>query len=118
MRRTDALDAWHGHKLRYVNPVNGDDAIPTLSTFMQLLPGGFVSAPYRSTASTVFIVVEGSGKSEINGAVFDWQPHDIFVVPSWMTCIHTAAAESVLFSYSDQGVQQKLGFWREQQLSR
>ena len=116
MQRTDPLDAWHGWKLRYVNPINGDDAIPTLATFMQLAPKGFETKPYRSTSNTVFIVVEGSGKSEIGGETFDWQPHDIFVVPSWMTCVHTAIEDTVLFSFSDQGVQQKLDLFREQKL--
>jgi gentisate 1,2-dioxygenase len=114
MQRTDPLDPCHGYKLRYVNPVNGDDAIPTMATCMQLLPKGLVTKPYRSTANTVFVVVEGSGKTEIAGETFDWQPRDIFVVPSWLTCVHSATDQAVLFSFSDQGVQQKLGFWREQ----
>jgi len=116
MRRTDPLDEWHGWKLRYVNPVNGDDAIPTIATFMQLLPKGLATKPYRSTSSTVFIAVAGSGTTKVDDTTLDWQPHDIFVVPSWMTCVHTALEEAVLFSYSDQGVQQKLGLWRQEKL--
>jgi gentisate 1,2-dioxygenase len=116
MRKTDPLDAWHGWKLRYVNPINGEDAMPTLATCMQLLPKGMATKPYRSTANTVFIVVEGKGKSEIGGQTFDWQPHDIFVVPSWLTCVHTAVDEAVIFSFSDRGVQEKLDLFREQQL--
>jgi gentisate 1,2-dioxygenase len=116
MRRTDPLDEWHGYKLRYINPASGEDAIPTLATFMQLLPKGLATKPYRSTSSTVFAVVEGAGKTQVGGETFDWEPHDVFVVPSWMRCVHTAPEDAVLFSYSDQGVQQKLGFWREQRL--
>jgi len=118
MQRTDPIDDWHGQRVRYVNPVNGDDAIPTIATFMQLLPKGFVTKPYRSTASTVFVVVEGAGQTEVGAETLDWQQHDVFVVPSWMTCIHSATSEAVLFSYSDCGVQQKLGFWREEKLAQ
>ena len=33
-------DPYHGWKLVYTNPLNGDHAMPTISTFMQLLPNG------------------------------------------------------------------------------
>jgi gentisate 1,2-dioxygenase len=42
-----------------------------------------------------------------------WEPHDIFVVPSWMKHTHHAESEAVLFSFSDRVVQEKLGLWRE-----
>jgi len=59
-------------------------------------------------------VVEGEGESRVGDQVFRWQPHDIFVVPSWMPVSHQGEGESVLFSYSDRPVQEKLGLWREQ----
>lgn len=75
----------------------------------------------RSTDSTVFSVVEDSGNSHITDSAgehhhFEWQAHDIFVVPSWMQVRHTAHADAVLFSYSDRAVQDKLDLFREQQL--
>jgi gentisate 1,2-dioxygenase len=45
--------------------------------------------------------------------VLAWEKHDIFVVPSWASHTHHAASESVLFSFSDRVVQEKLGLWRE-----
>ena len=59
MRRRDEWSPWHGLKLKYANPKTGDYAIPTIATFIQLLPKGFKTAPYRSTASTVFVVRRG-----------------------------------------------------------
>jgi gentisate 1,2-dioxygenase len=113
LARNGAPDPYHGHKLRYVNPASGEFAMPTIATFVQLLPAGFASQPYRSTDGTVFIVVEGTGETRIGDTVFTWEPHDIFVVPSWMTHTHRAASETVLFSFSDRVVQEKLGLWRE-----
>jgi gentisate 1,2-dioxygenase len=107
-------DACHGHKLRYVNPANGDWAMPTIGTCMQLLPKGFASRPYRSTDATVFVAVEGEGESRVGDQLFRWQPRDIFVVPSWLSVSHHADTEAVLFSFSDRPVQEKLGLWREQ----
>jgi len=99
--------------LRYVNPASGEFAMPTIATFVQLLPAGFASQPYRSTDGTVFVVVEGTGETRIGETVFTWEPHDIFVVPSWMKYSHQAQSETVLFSFSDRVVQEKLGLWRE-----
>jgi gentisate 1,2-dioxygenase len=116
LHRFRAINAWHGHKMRYVNPVNGSWAMPTLATCMQLLPLGFQTRPYRATDSTVFTVVEGQGSSQIGEQVFEWGPHDIFVVPSWATVTHQARSDAVLFSYSDRAVQDKLDLFREEQL--
>ncbi len=114
LRKFRAPDRYHAHKMKYINPVTGGWAMPTISTWMQLLPKGFETAPYRSTDSTVFVAVEGSGSSTINGQKFDWGPHDIFVAPSWQFHTHTAASDAVLFLYSDRVVQEKLDFFREQ----
>jgi len=111
--RNGAADPYHGHKLRYVNPATGEPAMPTIGTFIQLLPSDFATRPYRSTDGTVFVCVEGEGETRVGDSVFHWQPRDIFVVPSWMEHTHHAAAESVLFSFSDRPVQEKLGLWRE-----
>jgi gentisate 1,2-dioxygenase len=113
LARNGAPDPYHGYKLRYVNPASGEFAMPTIATFVQLLPAGFASQPYRSTDGTVFVVVEGKGETRIGDTVFAWEPHDIFVVPSWMKHTHHAQSETVLFSFSDRVVQEKLGLWRE-----
>jgi len=106
-------DPYHGHKLRYVNPATGESAMPTIGTFLQLLPKGFAGSPYRSTDGTVYVAVEGEGETRIGDTVMRWGPRDIWVVPSWMSHTHHAASEAVLFSFSDRPVQEKLGLWRE-----
>ena len=114
LRKFRDADACHGYRMRYINPVNGGSAMPTLTTAMQLLPKGFKTEAYRCTASTVFTVVEGSGTTWIADQRFDWEAHDVFVVPSWQRFEMEAASEAVLFSYSDRVVQEKLDFFREQ----
>ncbi len=108
-----APDPCHGHKLRYVNPASGDYPMPTIGAFMQLIPDGFATAPYRSTDGTVYAVVEGQGETVIGDETLRWKPRDVFVVPSWAPHHHGAHAEAVLFSFSDRPVQEKLGLWRE-----
>jgi gentisate 1,2-dioxygenase len=89
--------------------------MPTIGTFMQLLPKGFRGKPYRSTDSTVYSAVEGKGRVRVGSEAFEWGPKDTFVVPSWMPYTLEADAESVLFSFSDRPVQDVLDLWREQE---
>jgi gentisate 1,2-dioxygenase len=114
MRKRGDWDPCHGLKLRYVNPASGDFAMPTMATFMQLLPKGFTGAPYRSTDGTVFVCIEGTGETRIGGEVLAWRPRDVFMVPAWARHSHRASEDAVLFSFSDRVVQEKLGLWREE----
>jgi gentisate 1,2-dioxygenase len=114
MRRGAEWDPSHGLKLRYVNPATGDHAMPTLGCFMQLMPEGFSGTPYRATDGTVFACVEGRGRTRIGAVTLDWEPRDVFVVPSWHLYSHETSEDAVLFSFSDRPVQEKLGLWREQ----
>jgi len=114
MSRGGERDRCHGFKMRYVHPATGDWAMPTMGTAIQLLPRGFSGARYRSSDSTVFVVVEGHGRTIAGNAALAWREHDVFVVPSWCEYHHEAADESLLFSFSDRPVQEKLGLWREQ----
>lgn len=113
LAKNGAPDPYHGHKLRYVNPATGESAMPTIGTFLQLLPAGFNTQPYRSTDGTVYVAIEGEGETRVGDTVLRWEPRDIFVVPSWLPHAHHAAREAVLFSFSDRPVQEKLGLWRE-----
>ena len=114
MRDAGQWDACHGMKFRYVNPVSGDHAMPTIATHMQLLPAGFQTAQYRSTDATVFAVVEGEGFTKVGDKKLVWSKKDIFVVPSWQAVRHFSESDSFLFSFSNRPVQEKLSLWREQ----
>lgn len=114
LAREEGAHACWGHKLQYTNPVTGDWAMPTIGTFMQLLPAGFKGAGYRATDSTVYAVVEGAGRCIVGEQVFPFGPKDVFVCPSWMPYRLEADSDAVLFSYSDRPVQQALDLWREE----
>lgn len=111
-RREDAHQC-HGYKMRYINPTTGGHAMPTIATFMQLLPKGFRGRAHRSTDATVFVGVEGHGRTIIGDQTFEWGPRDIFVAPSWSVRRHEVDEEAVLFSFSDRVIQEQLGLWRE-----
>lgn len=106
-------DRVHGVKMEYVNPETAGPVLATLSAFMQLLPAGFRGEAYRTTAAWVYHAVEGSGRTVVGTTVLEWGPKDIFVIPAWYPHRHEADSESYLYSFSDKGLHQKLGLYRE-----
>ena len=116
LARNGPVDATHGVKMQYINPVTGGAPLPTIGAYLQLLPAGFEGQAYRSTDATIYCVAEGAGASRIGEQTFAWHEHDVFVAPSWSPVAHRATSEAVLFSFSDRPVQKALGLWREQTL--
>jgi gentisate 1,2-dioxygenase len=118
LRRTAEWDPVAGLKLEYIDPTRGGSAMPTISTFLQLLPKGFSGATYRTTENSVYSPVEGRGHVILGeGAetrTIEWKPRDIFVIPCWVPHRFEAFEDATLFSFSDRTAQQKLGLWREE----
>ncbi len=113
LSRDQDPDACHGWKMQYVNPLTGGHAMPTIAAFIQLLSKGYRTQAYRCTDGTIYSVVEGEGSATIAGERFDFEPRDIFVVPSWNPVQIEARSETVLFSFSDRPGQEAMGLWRE-----
>ncbi len=114
LAKAQDLDPYHGVKMEFINPANGGPTMPTLGTYMQLVPQGFTTESYRSTAAWVYSVAEGTGRTTIGEEVFEWGPRDTFVVPAWYPHCHEADEDAFLFSFSDKPVHDTLGWFREQ----
>ena len=114
LAKSQDLDPYHGVKMEFVNPANGGPTMPTLGTYMQLVPEGFATEDYRSTAAWVYSVAEGTGRTTIGEETFEWGPRDTFVVPAWYPHSHEADDDAFLFSFSDKPVHDTLGWFREQ----
>jgi gentisate 1,2-dioxygenase len=119
LAKAGAPDPHTGHWMRYVNPLDGGWAMPTISTMVRLLPAGFATRPYRSTDGMVFVGVEGRGEIRVGAQTLTLGPRDIAVVPGWLAyTLHAAeGSDWALFAYSDRVMHEKLGFWREQRLA-
>jgi len=88
-------------------------ALPTVALHMQRLPKGFATTRFRSSANFLYLALEGSGRSVIDGTVFEWQRGDVFVVPCWRPVEHHADSDAILFSATDEPVQRFCGYLRE-----
>jgi gentisate 1,2-dioxygenase len=117
LQRHHEIDACHGYKMEYIDPMTGDSPLPTISACLQLLPAGFRGDPYRTTEGSVLCVAEGKGRVILgipdNRLEFNYKPKDIIAIPCWYPYHIAADEESVLFSASDRSMQTKLGLWRE-----
>ncbi|HEY4134599.1 MAG TPA: cupin domain-containing protein [Alphaproteobacteria bacterium] len=101
--------------LRYVNPQNGGAVTPTLDCFMLRLRAGHETAPSRSTANAVCVVVEGEGQSTVGDKTFAWKKNDVFTVPHWTQATHRSAEKaSHLFLMTDREIYRRLGLLRDE----
>lgn len=113
--RGEKGDPHEGVTLEFVDPTNGEPVFPTLTYGAQLLRAGEETALKRETSSTVYVVMEGRGKTEVAGKTFDWEENDIFVIPNFLWRRHVAAAKDVvLYTMSDRPLLEKIGQYRAQ----
>lgn len=111
-------DPCDGISVEFIDPTTGDSVVPTLSFGVHMFEPGFEPDFQRKTASTVYCVIQGKGRTEMdNGKVLDWEENDIFVVPSstWYRHINTDPSNDLmLYAVSDEPTLKKLGFLRRQ----
>jgi gentisate 1,2-dioxygenase len=102
-------------RLRFVNPRDGA-AILTLMDceMMRLAPQG-ASLSLRSTANSVFQVVEGRGRTRVGAQTIEWTRNDIVTLPGGNWISHEAAGEpATLFFVSDRPALDRLGLLKEE----
>lgn len=102
-------------RVRYVNPLTGQSAIPLLECSMWELSEGAPSTPARSNANLVVAVVEGRGESTVGNRTFVWEKRDVFTVPQHNWASHRAlSGDARLFVVSDADVLRRLNLLREE----
>ena len=65
----------------------------------------------RETAGTFYVVIEGSGVTEVGGKRFEWGKNDIFVVPNflWRRHVNAGKGDAVIYSVSDAALMRNIG---------
>ena len=102
-----------GHAaIRYVNPTNGGDVMPTIRAEFHRLKAGVKTVRRREVGSNVYQVFEGSGQVIMADQTHALETGDIFVVPSWVPWAIEAATRLDLFRFSDAPIMERLHFDR------
>jgi gentisate 1,2-dioxygenase len=90
-----------GHAaVRYSNPHNGGDVLPTIRAEFHRICRGAETGPARETGSSVYLVFDGSGTVTVGDKTWSVTRGDLFVVPSWQPFSAKSEASS---SDSDSG---------------
>ncbi len=107
-----------GHAaVRFVNPTNGRDVLPTIRCEMHRLRRGAASAPRREVGSSVYQVFDGEGAVSVGEQRWQVRRGDMFVVPSWQPFAASCDAGSAsldLFRFSDTPIFEALHAHRVQ----
>jgi gentisate 1,2-dioxygenase len=112
-----------GHAaVRYSNPHDGSDVLPTIRAEFHRVAGGTETAPVRETGSSVYQVFDGSGRVAVGDTSWSVTRGDLFVVPSWERFSVRSEATSSdsdsgaldLFRFSDAPVFEALKLHRTQ----
>lgn len=114
--RSQPGDPYEAIQVGLRNPVSGEPVFPTLEYGAQLLRADEQTRYKRETASTLYLVIEGHGFSEVAGQRLSWQPNDIFVVPSflWRRHVNSGASDALLYTVSDAPLLDRIGQYRAQ----
>lgn len=92
----------------------GSPAMATMTVHVQRLGAGFRSAPWRTTANSIYTVIEGDGHTRCGDRSLHWKRGDVFAIPAWRPFEHIAARESHLIRVSDEPVMRAFDFLRSQ----
>ncbi|WP_416259062.1 cupin domain-containing protein [Gordonia sp. 4N] len=102
-----------GHAaVKYTNPTNGGDVLPTIRCEFHRLRSGAATPTRQEVGSSVWQVFEGSGSVVLGGETRDLVTGDLFVVPSWVPWSLHADSQFDLFRFSDAPVIERLNFQR------
>jgi gentisate 1,2-dioxygenase len=112
-----------GHAaVRFSNPIDGTDVLPTLRAEFHRVARGTETAPVRETGSSVYQVFDGSGTVTVGDRSWTVVRGDLFVVPSWQPFSSRSEAGSTdsdsgaldLFRFTDAPVFEALRLDRTQ----
>ena len=98
--------------LEYRNPVTGGPALATLACLLEGLPADARTHLSRQTASSVIVVVRGTGTLTCGGQTFELRPSDVAAIPAWTWHQLTAHHELVVFRMTDRPIHDAFGLFR------
>lgn len=106
-----------GHAaVRFTNPSNGRDVLPTIRAEMHRLRAGATTRTWREVGSSVYQVFEGQGRVRVGEHRWQVGRGDLFVVPSWAPLAIEADRDTPLdlFRFSDAPIFEALHAHRVQ----
>jgi gentisate 1,2-dioxygenase len=88
--------------------------MPTMGLYVHRFDSGETTRRCRSTANLVYCVMQGRGRTTIDGQIIAWDRGDTFCAPCWKWIEHRADSDAVVFAMSDEPLQRFAKFYRFQ----
>ncbi|HWL29385.1 MAG TPA: cupin domain-containing protein [Burkholderiaceae bacterium] len=88
------------------------DEMPTITIQVHDWKAGWVNRPFRHTSNTLYVVLQGSGHSEIGELSVDWQFGDVMAAPLWCRQAHVAHQDAVIIALSDLNLMKHARYYR------
>lgn len=102
-----------GHAaVRYCNPTNGGDIMPTIRAEFHRLRPQTQTRTRREVGSSVWQVFEGTGTLMVDATPYAVERGDLVVVPSWSSFQIQADSSLDLFRFTDQPIVERLDLGR------
>lgn len=102
-------------RIRYANPLTGGPVIDTIDCYLLELEEGQSTTAFKSSASAVCSVIDGSGETQCGESSFCWSPKDVFTVPANTWVSHRATSKTAhIFIATDREVYRRLDLLTEQ----
>lgn len=91
----------------------GAPAMKTVALHVQHSSAGFKSVVRRTTANSIFTVIQGRGRTWVDGEVIEWDRGDVIAIPAWRPYRHECDAETYMVRASDEPVMRSIDMLRE-----
>ncbi len=88
--------------------------MPTITIKVQRWASGWSNVAYRHNANQIYVVLRGSGVSDIGTSRFEWSFGDVFVAPMGTRIAHNVHDDAVLVALSDEHLMRHCGFYKLQ----
>ena len=92
----------------------GPPQMDTIGLHVTRIDTGATFTNKRTTANSVYAVIDGAGRSEIDGEMFEWARGDVLVVPAWRPAVHRATTTAHLLRVTDEPLLKALHWLREE----
>jgi gentisate 1,2-dioxygenase len=110
------LDASEGSFVtkRYAHRQTGGEISATIGAQAERIDRGSSAAKRRETASSVYHVHAGRGKTRIGNETIEWQKNDTFAIPAWHAFEHVneGSEPAFLFRYDDRPLLESMAVYR------
>lgn len=90
--------------------------MPTIGIHVHRMAAGWQGRAYRHNASSVFVVLQGQGRSRVGDASFEWAFGDVIAAPMGVQLRHSATGHAVIVELTDAKLMRHCAYYQLEEL--